>query len=94
MAFGFFKKTQAADIIFKNGNIYTHDPDFPWAEAVACTDGKITAVGDFDAMNNMTGKNTEVIDLGGKYMFPGFIDIHRSPVMKVFEGKYLDLAGC
>ena len=54
MAFGFFKKTQAADIIFKNGNIYTHDPDFPWAEAVACTDGKITAVGDFDAMNNMT----------------------------------------
>ena len=94
MAFGFFKKTQAADIIFKNGNIYTHDPDFPWAEAVACTDGKITAVGDFDAMDNMTGKNTEVIDLGGKYMFPGFIDIHRSPVMKVFEGKYLDLAGC
>ena len=61
---------------------------------MACTDGKITAVGDFDAMNNMTGKNTEVIDLGGKYMFPGFIDIHRSPVMKVFEGKYLDLAGC
>ncbi len=94
MAFGFFKKTQAADIIFMNGKIYTHDPEFPWAEAVACTDGKITAVGDFDAMDNMTGRDTEVIDLEGKYLFPGFIDIHRSPVMKVFEGKYLDLTSC
>ncbi len=94
MAFGFFKKTQAADIIFMNGKIYTHDPEFPWAEAVACTDGKITAVGDFDAMDNMTGRDTEVINLEGKYLFPGFIDIHRSPVMKVFEGKYLNLTGC
>ena len=65
MAFGFFKKTQAADIIFHNGHIYTHDPDFPWAEAVACTDGKISAVGDFDAMDSFNGKHTELVDLGG-----------------------------
>lgn len=94
MAFGFFKKTQAADIIFHNGHIYTHDPDFPWAEAVACTDGKISAVGDFDAMDSFNGKHTELVDLGGKFLFPGFIDAHRSPVLKVFEGKYLDLTGC
>lgn len=94
MAFGFFKKTQAADIIFYNGHIYTHDPDFPWADAVACTDGKISAVGDFDAMDAFKGKHTETVDLDGKFVFPGFIDIHRSPVMKVFEGKYLDLTGC
>ena len=94
MAFGFFKKTQAADIIFYNGHIYTHDPDFPWAEAVACTDGKISAVGDFDAMDSFKGKHTEIFNLDGKFVFPGFIDIHRSPVMKVFEGKYLDLRGC
>lgn len=94
MAFGFFKKTQAADIIFHNGRIYTHDPKFPWADAVACTDGKITAVGDFDAMDDYVGKHTEVIDLDGKYMFPGFIDMHRSPALDVFKGKYLDLTGC
>ena len=94
MAFGFFRKTQTADIIFHNGHIYTHDPEFLWADAVACTDGKITAVGDFDAMDGFVGKHTEVVDLGGKYMFPGFIDVHRSPAMDVFRGKYLDLTSC
>lgn len=94
MAFGFFRKTQAADMIYFNGQIYTHDPEFPWADAVACKDGKIFAVGEFDAMDEIIGKNTEKVDLEGKYLFPGFIDVHRSPVMKVFEGKYLDLSQC
>ena len=94
MAFGFFKKARQAGTIFHNGHIYTHDPDFPWAEAVACTDGKITAVGDFDAMGELIGADTKQIDLGGKYLFPGFIDIHRSPVMRVFDGKYISLSDC
>lgn len=94
MAFGFFKRGQQADTIFYNGHIYTHDPEFPWAEAVACTNGKITAVGDFDAMDELIGKNTQQIDLEGDYLFPGFIDVHRSPVMKAFAGKYLSLADC
>lgn len=94
MAFGFFKKTQTADKIFYNGQIHTGDPDFPWAEAVACTDGKITAVGDFDAMDSLIGRDTEKIDLNGQYLFPGFIDTHRSPVMQVFEGKYVSLSDC
>lgn len=94
MAFGFFKKGQQADTIFYNGQIYTHDPDFPWAEAVACANGKITAIGDFDAMDGLLGKHTAQIDLEGKYVFPGFIDTHRSPVMNVFEGKYLSLTDC
>lgn len=94
MAFGFFKKAQAADIIFQNGHIYTHDPDFPWADAVACQDGLITAVGDFEAMEEITGKDTRVVDLNGKYMFPGFIDVHRSPVRNVFAGRFLDLSDC
>lgn len=94
MAFGFFKKAQFADIIFHNGHIYTNDPEYPWAEAVACKDGRIEAVGDFDAMDQITGSDTELFDLEGKYLFPGFIDVHRSPVMKVFEDKYLDLTEC
>ena len=94
MAFGFFKKTQAADIIFHNGQIYTHDPEFPWAEAVACTDGKISAVGDFDAMDSFQGKHTQLVDLQGRFMFPGLIDVHSSPAMKVFEEKYIDLTEC
>lgn len=94
MAFGFFKKTQAADTIFFNGHIYTHDPDFPWANAVACQDGRITAVGDYEAMEQMNGSDTQCIDLNGNFLFPGFIDVHRSPVLQVFDGEYLSLSGC
>ena len=94
MAFGLFKKTQQADIIFYHGHIYTHDPDFPWAEAVACLDGKILAVGDFDAMDSIKGSDTEIFDLQDKYVLPGLIDVHRSPVLRIFDGKYLCLSDC
>ena len=93
MGFGLFKSKDCADVIFFNGNIYTNDPDFPWASAVAVKDGEILAVGDIDGMDDIMGSSTEQIDLEGKYMFPGFIDIHRSPVMQAFEGLYCDLHG-
>jgi len=34
-----------ADTVLINGKIYTLNPDQPWAEAVAITDGKFTFVG-------------------------------------------------
>ena len=46
MAFGLFKKNIAADLVLKNGRIITQNADMPEAEAVACKDGKIIAVGD------------------------------------------------
>lgn len=91
MAFGFFKKKNFADIIYMNGHIYTQDHAFPWASAVACKDGKVMAVGDFDAMDEITGDDTEIFDLNEQYMFPGFIDAHGTPVLKVMEGKYLEI---
>lgn len=91
MAFGFFKKKNFADIIYMNGHIYTQDPAFPWASAVACKDGKVMAVGDYDAMDDIIGDDTEVFDLEEQYMFPGFIDVHGTPVVKVMEGKYLEM---
>lgn len=94
MAFGFFKKVETADIIFHNGHIYTQNPELPWASAVACKGEEIIAVGNFDDMTGITGDSTQVIDLDGKYLFPGFIDIHRSPVLKVFQDKYADLSEC
>lgn len=89
MAFGIFKKRQTADIIYRNGHIYTQDPEFPWAESVACRDGRVLAVGEFEAMDEIIGGNTEVVDLDGKYMFPGFIDVHDTPSLQAFEGLYL-----
>ena len=94
MAFGFFKKVETADLIFHNGHIYTQDAELPWAEAVACIGDKILGVGELEGMEEITDKHTRLIDLDGKYLFPGFIDAHRSPVLKVFDGKFADLSEC
>lgn len=91
MAFGFLKKKEFADIIYMNGHIYTQDPAFPWASAVACKNDRILAVGDFEGMGEITGNDTIVVDLNEKYMFPGFIDAHGTPVLKAFEEKYLSI---
>ena len=94
MAFGFFKKAETADLILHNGHVFTQNPELPWASAVACKGEEILAVGNFDDMEGITGSDTRLIDLEGKYVFPGFIDIHRSPVLKAFEGRYADLSEC
>lgn len=94
MAFGFFRKAETADLILHNGHVFTQDPELPWASTVACKGEEILAVGNFDDMEGITGKDTCLIDLEGKYVFPGFIDIHRSPVLKAFEGRYADLSEC
>jgi len=91
MAFGFFKKNEYADIIFMGGRIYTQDPDLPWAEAVACKDGLVLAVGDYEDLAIFEGKNTEIIDLEGGCMLPGYIDICGHPAMQAFQKSCLFL---
>ena len=91
MGFGFFKKNTYADIIFMNGKIYTQDPELPWTDAVACKDGKVLVTGNYQAMDDLKGEDTEIYDLKGKYMFPGFIDAHSSTVLATFKDSYLEL---
>ncbi|MBQ6607687.1 MAG: hypothetical protein IJH69_01095, partial [Firmicutes bacterium] len=84
MAFGLFRKKETfADKVFHNAHIYTMDSGLPWAEAVAVKDGKVLTVGNYEEMQAIINEDTEVVDLDGKYMVPGFIDIHHSPVMKM-----------
>ena len=52
MAFGFFKKSQKADLIIYNGVIRTVNPERPNVSAVACKDGRIIATGDIENMEN------------------------------------------
>lgn len=91
MAFKLFKKNNVADIIYMNGHISTNDEDYPWANAVACKDGVILAVGDYDAMEELTGNSTEIVDLNNQYMFPGLINIHSFPVLNTFQNKYFNI---
>jgi predicted amidohydrolase YtcJ len=71
-----FPKEGMADFALINGKIITVDKDDSIVEAVACKDKKIVAVGDYDKIKAYIGKETEVLDLGGKTVTPGFVDSH------------------
>jgi predicted amidohydrolase YtcJ len=66
---------QPADLLIWGGPIYTGAAP-ERAEAVAVLDGRIVFVGAKDAAAALRGPNTEVIDLAGAAMFPGFTDAH------------------
>lgn len=65
-----------ADLVLINGIIATVEDDNPTAEAVAIKEGKIVAVGSTREIENYLGKTTQVIDLKGKFVMPGFNESH------------------
>ncbi len=65
-----------ADLIFINGPVLTVDKDNTIAEAVAVKDDKIVYVGSKDGVAAFQGEKTEVVDLKGRSLTPGFIDSH------------------
>lgn len=65
-----------ADLILINGKIYTVDADQPWAQACAINDGKFIAVGKTEMVQKFKGEQTNVIDLSGRLVLPGFNDAH------------------
>ncbi len=64
------------DYLILNAQIYTVDKKMPWAEAVLVEDGVIAAVGTEKQLFDMLQAGTEVIDLGGRMLLPGFQDPH------------------
>src|SRR6185295_17404294 len=67
----------AADIVFKNGNIYTANDKSPKAQAIAVKGDKIVFVGTNEAAQKFVGTNTRVVDLKGNTVLPGFTDSHQ-----------------
>ncbi len=72
--------TDAADTIYTNGKIYTVNESQPWAEAVALKDGKFLVVGTNAEVLAVKGDETETIDLAGKFVMPGMIDVHTHAI--------------
>lgn len=67
--------------IYTNGSIFTADHNREWVEAVAVEENKIVYVGDMIGAEAFCGADTEIYDLNGKMMLPGFIDGHCHPVL-------------
>jgi predicted amidohydrolase YtcJ len=65
-----------ADLVLVNGQVTTLDDRWPEAQAVAVHGGLITAVGTTREIEASVGSRTEVIDLAGRRVVPGFIEGH------------------
>ncbi|MDX2286770.1 MAG: amidohydrolase [Bacteroidia bacterium] len=81
-----------ADLLLTGGVVYTMNPAQPRAEAVAVRDGAVVWCGTAEEARRWTGSGTEVMDLGGRTLVPGFIEGHAH-LMGVGEFKQrLDLS--
>jgi predicted amidohydrolase YtcJ len=68
-------KNYNADLLVKNALVYTVDNNFSTATAFVVSGGKIVAVGDTATLDKEYNAR-EVIDAGGRPVYPGFIDAH------------------
>ena len=71
-----------ADVIFEHGNIYTGVPanvqfsSVVREEAIAVRGDRIQAVGKIADLEKLKGPQTQIVDLGGHFVMPGFNDAH------------------
>jgi predicted amidohydrolase YtcJ len=88
-----------ADIIFTHGNVYTGVPvmsafkAIKRAEAIAVRGDRIQAVGENAEILKLKGPDTQVIDLGGHFVMPGFNDAHAHLENGGFERMNVNLVG-
>jgi len=68
-----------ADIVYRNGYVYTVDGDNSVKQAVAIRNGVFVYVGDNAGVSDYVGTRTEVVDLNGRMMMPGLVDGHMHP---------------
>jgi predicted amidohydrolase YtcJ len=67
---------ETADIVFRNGQIYTVNERQPRAQAIAVKGSRIIFVGSNAGVRPYEGKGTRVVDLKGKTVVPGMTDSH------------------
>ena len=66
-----------ADVIYKNGKIYTVNEGFDVASIIATRGDRIIYVGSDESVAGIiTGPDTKIMDLGGKTVIPGLIEGH------------------
>jgi predicted amidohydrolase YtcJ len=65
-----------ADRVFVNGRVWTGEAGRPLAEGLAVRGTTILATGSTADVESRLGKGTELVDLKGRFVAPGFIDAH------------------
>ncbi|BDV31837.1 amidohydrolase [Microbacterium terricola] len=80
-----------AELVFIGGPVFTADTVRSRATGVAVSGGRIVAVGG-DEIRELIGPRTEVVDLAGRMLVPGFQDAHVHPVSGGLELLRCDLS--
>ena len=68
---------QDADVVYKNGRIYTANVSLPWSQSVAIKGGRFLYVGKNKDIGAFVGPKTRIVDLKGKMAMPGLHDAHQ-----------------
>lgn len=66
---------ESATLVVVNARAWTGNPARPWADAIAVSGDRISAVGSSAEIRKLAG-SAEVIDAHGQFLVPGFIDSH------------------
>ncbi|XP_030965793.1 protein LONG AFTER FAR-RED 3-like isoform X3 [Quercus lobata] len=82
-----------ADLVVRNGVIYTSDESLPFADSMAIHNGRILRLGNFSFVQELAGDGTEELDLGGKVVVPGFIDSHVHLIYAGLQMARVELHG-
>ncbi|MFO1337766.1 MAG: amidohydrolase family protein [Burkholderiaceae bacterium] len=69
-----------ADTVLQHGYVYTVDAADSVQQAVAVRGGRIVYVGTDEGAKAYIGSQTQVVDLGGRMLMPGFVDGHLHPL--------------
>lgn len=78
--------------VFYNGTIITMDEENPTVEAVLIQDGTIEKVGSNEEILSLTDSGTDMVDLQGRTMLPGFIDAHSHWLNDLYEVDSIEAA--
>ena len=65
-----------AEVVVRNGRIWTGDSYQPWANAMAIIEDTIAAVGSIQDIQSWISEDTQIISADGGMVVPGFIDSH------------------
>jgi predicted amidohydrolase YtcJ len=79
------------NLALRNANVITMDSQQPRAEALAVRDGRIVAIGSWQAVASHI-EEMPVLDLAGKAVLPGFIDSHAHFLWTALSLAALDVS--
>jgi len=84
---------QFPDTLFFGGDIITVNDQQPQVEALTVYQGKIQALGKLSAIEKLVGPKTRRVNLKGRTLMPGFIDIHTHPILSAMMHQTIDISG-